>query len=474
MKIIFLFVLSLNIFASSIKLETKVNNELIDGLIVPLWQTIPYRYDFGNKSNMLSNEISYTIEQGNLLLAPNRVPIFNIKIQNDNKVSLKWNLQNAAADVLVKIRFKFKQFGIQITHDEYFKADLSTIKAAYSTLEISSGTRLQFRHLSSVDFQFENISVVARDGIGSTLRYILDNIFSKREVDALIKNAINNNMQQWINNSELIKNAENQINQNISENLKRKRELPHLASTISFDLKKIGLNQSKLSLEIDPHFHDDYNIHECAKDIAEKGEIDISRSIFEKVLENLTMNEIIVNSQIVEPILCLGYKANQDGAITSLAFLKKNIDFKLWLRPSEKIKYSYQSNNIQIELNLFAEILTQKYPHIYLANDQLLAKSTLKFNISLNQKGLVLTFLDLKIKSITGRAHVKWTRFLPRVRLPLNIIATKLESEISKSLKDQFENFVLLEREFEINSNYKAELKTYINDGSFNVGFDIK
>jgi len=94
MKIIFLFVLSLNIFASSIKLETKVNNELIDGLIVPLWQTIPYRYDFGNKSNMLSNEISYTIEQGNLLLAPNRVPIFNIKIQNDNKVSLKWNLQN--------------------------------------------------------------------------------------------------------------------------------------------------------------------------------------------------------------------------------------------------------------------------------------------------------------------------------------------------------------------------------------------
>ena len=118
--------------------------------------------------------------------------------------------------------------------------------------------------------------------------------------------------------------------------------------------------------------------------------------------------------------------------------------------------------------------MTQKYPHIYLANDQLLAKSTLKFNISLNQKGLVLTFLDLKIKSITGRAHVKWTRFLPRVRLPLNIIATKLESEISKSLKDQFENFVLLEREFEINSNYKAELKTYINDGSFNVGFDIK
>jgi hypothetical protein len=474
MKILLLFILSLSSFASSMKLETKLNNGLVDGLIKPLWKTIPYRYSFGKKPNILSNEISYTIEKGDLLLSPNKVPLFNIEIQNDHEIGLKWNLQNATANVLVKIRFKFKQFGIQITHDEYFKADLSIINAAYSKIHVSSGPTLQLRHLKSNNFQFERISVVARDGIGSTLRYILENVFSKREVDQLIKKAINNYMQEWINKSEVIRSAQDEINQSIHSNLQTKRDLPHLASTISFNLKKIEFDESKLLLNIEPIFHEIYNTHECAKEINDKGEIYISRSIFEKILDNLTVNEVIENSKITEPILCLGYKDTQDGEDVSLVFLNKKINFKLWLRPSEMIKYSYQSNTVEIELNLISEIFTPQYPHIYLLGDKIYTRSTLMFNLSLTQQGLALKFLSLKVNSITGRAHVKWNRFVPRVRLPLNIIAKKLEGEISKSLSAQFENFVLLEREVEINSEYKAYLKTYTNDSSFNVGFDIK
>jgi hypothetical protein len=185
------------------------------------------------------------------------------------------------------------------------------------------------------------------------------------------------------------------------------------------------------------------------------------------------MNLIIINNHSIEPLLCLGYKDGQDGESVSLTFLKRNIDFKLWIRPNEKVDVDYISNTIKLNVNLNAQIKTRKYPHIYLANKKVSLKTSLEFQVELTSKGLTLFFRDLKVQSITGVAYVKWSRFIPKVRLPLRIIVLKLQKELSESLKNQFDNFLLLERDQNINSIYKAQLNSFSNESSFNIGFEI-
>ncbi len=473
MKILF-FLFSLSSLAGTINIKTHLSDDLINNLIDPLWSTIDYQYSVDKSKSTFSNSISYSIENGVLVLAPIKRPLFYVQFNNSQNVDLKWKLEDATANFLFKIRFKFKQFGVEITHDEYFKAELNTILKASSSIAVVGGQEFKIVHQGSQNFKFENIKITARDGIGSTLRYILDNIFSQREVDQMIKIAINNFMADWINNSEIIKSAQTQLNQSIRDNISRKRFLPNLASTISFDINQIELSQRELSIKVDPIFHNDFAVHECASELEDKGNIEIDHSIFETILDNLTLNEVIVNSQIKEPLLCLGYKEGQDGQDINVSFLGRDINALLWITPRKKMKVDYDQDKIKIELNLSARVLTKQYPHIYFNGDELGIRSTLDFKIALSPKGLVLNFEDFKINSITGRAYLKWSRFIPKTRLPLSILSKRIENELKRNLRDEIENLVIVDKDLEINSQYKATIKSYTHDKAFSVGFDIQ
>ena len=482
--LILTLLLSQAVFSQDLDIQLNTTQNQLSKLISPIWQNIDYEYDLKNlQTQPLSKEetISYKLISSKLNLAPTGSPLFNINITSKNKGLLLWKLDSLRSTSEVKIRFKYKQFGIQITHDEYFKIKADSINNATSEFElIKNNSSYEIKVLNNNNFSLSSIDVEPRDGIGSVLRYIFDNIFSKDSVDEYIKDSINTEISNWIKKESLIKSIESEINNAIQSFENKVITFPEFASSFNIKINTAKLTEKKISLNTEISFNELYPLHQCANEIPYSKDIIIksSHKLVETMLTNIGINEVIKDEKIQEPLFCFGYKELDQqglpvGETLKTKFLGKSLSFNYWVKPTERAVFTYDSqvNSIGITLELKAIIKSTTYPKVFAYKDRILLKQNIQFTLRHSPKGLVLDFKEASLQSITGKLKIKWNRYSPKITLPLSIVKAALSKEIRSSLANSFKQTTLIPNTFDLHPKLQLFLKQYKMD---KIGHEIE
>lgn len=471
------FIVGTTAFANNtqnINFELTANQTVLDKVLANLWHEIDYEHDITTKNdiNILNDSMSFKLTQGKVILGKKPEPLFNLEIADKNQLIINWKLHNLTADAKAKIRFKFKKFGIQITHDEYFVIKASQVNNSQSELNINFNNSFNFNIIKNTGFQFKTIDIKPQNGIGSTLRYIFDNIFSKQAVNRYITEQVNKSLQKWINKDQFIKQVELTVNNQVNELKNKVIKLNQAASHIKVNIRKFDFNQDSIFINLKPTFvYDQLKVHPCAQLMHRpytKDYVSVPHKLIETMINNYATYEIWEEEKLIEPLFCIGYKnydqaGNPLGEHAELSFLGKKINFKYWVAPSSAPRYTYypQQQLIRIDLSLIIKIISENYPIIKLNGDQLRARLSAYYNLEfVPTQGLNLVFNSFDITSITGRVKVKWNRYTPSIRVPLSTIMAQLEQAINDQANDDYKVTNLFSNEI----NFLGDLKLLIED----------
>lgn len=468
-----LFILNYTFASTNIKLNLEPTPLLLENILIPLWENIPYRYEIpGNKSFKLEESISIELQKSTFILGPKTYPLFKLDLENNNRINLIWDLSMFNANAIAKVRFKFKQFGVQITHDEYFEIKASSIGHSVSKLKLNfSNPEIRIKLLENIGFEIQSADIKPKDGIGQILRYIFDNIYSKEEVRNYITQSLNIELKKWINSHTLLNSVETTINENLKKTQDKIIKLSDLANHFKINFNQINTDAQRVLLELTPQFiYKDLTTHPCAKNLVSidnKSTISFSNSLLETMVNNYNTYEIWEDDKRIEPFFCLGYKEfdeqdNPIGETATARFLGRNIDFKYWVRPDSKpmYEYIYSENIIKIYLNLHIDIKDENYPIVKATNNRLKAKLVGFFKLEfLKDEGLNLIIQELQMPSITGNLRVKWNKFTPSIKLPLNLVRSSLEKYINSV--NQMKSINILKSEIQLNKDITFELLNY-------------
>ena len=479
-----------NASSNNISLILTDSQQNIAKLLKPLWNDLQYNYQWSNKSlGGVADIVKAQLVKADLRLANHGRPLFDAKTERLDNLKLQWHLDQVDLDALIKVQFQFRQYGVKITHNEYFKLNASNIKKAQSNLKIvhnSSSPRssIHFDNIQHNHFEFSQVKVVARDGIGNVLRFIFDNIFSKRKVEDFLKDKINQELENWINQNELI----TKLQQNINNQLYRIHTSPWRPNNLPWNiyphLDLISLNDD--TIQVNSSYLIDTtqaNVHSCATGMLQKNDMTVTSSMIENIINNLATYEVFRDGKLQEPLFCMGYKDYDDegnplGENATIHFLNRNIVFNYWIRPNQVPHYNYDFENdmITINLNLQVKIQGKGYPRLRAINDTLNAILSFKFKIEyIPYQGLQMKFIELNIQELLGTIKVKWFPYTPWFRIATDRIRRELEESLNKELNDNYSEIPLISEQIDISENFQILLREFdLNQKGLQFLFDLE
>jgi hypothetical protein len=463
---------TLNTFASD--LEVKLKNQKLNLLLSTLWNEIPYEYNFPSYIHNSTDEevISYKIRKGHVKLGSPGSPLFELNFSESDLIDIDWNLDNLEAYLELKIRFKYRSLGVQVTHDEVFIINANHIKNATSraSLKYNSETRkLDTQFQDFENFDISSILIEPKDGIGSVLRYIFDNIFSRREVDRFITKSINKEINKWLKEDHLQNSIQVAVNNLLEQSQEAIIDLPDLASSFSIQLDELDISGTNSSLGTTFIFRNNYPRHFCAEEVDSNKNTDISigasHRLIETLINNIGTNLRIKDQRALEPLFCFGYKSydeegNALGNKLVTRFLGRKINLNYWVRPLTLPKYNYNAEEqvITIDLSVDVKIKTVGYPRIMTRKNPSL-ELRIAFKVEQNKEGLRLVYSDFLAKSIKGNVKIKWGRLAPTINLSLKTLRLALNGAIKKELKKQ--TILIMPNRIEVNDTFNLELMDY-------------
>jgi hypothetical protein len=488
--LISLFFINSSLANHNLQINITPKDDLFDKMLTPLWNEIPYDYEISKKAyyKVLSDSVSVQINKTKINLGPKATPLFNMRIKAQNSFKLNWNLSKLNAKINAKLRFKFKKFGVSVTHDEYFIITASGINTSNTNLKLMfQNKEFKFSSISNQGFEFKNVDIEPEDGIGQVLRYIFDNVFSKNEVDRYITSAINKELKKWINDNKLINELQNSLNVALNKAQNSDIDLTELASNLRPNFSEFSFSPNIVKIQMKPTFnYKDLKVHNCATGMIQshnKDSVQSSHSLIETMINNFATYEIWEDENLLEPLFCFGYKSYDSqgeptGEVAESKFLGKKIRFNYWISPLTKPNYEYipNQNILKISMNLKIKLISKKYPTINANNGFVSAKLVGTFKIEFNKNtGLNLVFQNFDLPSITGRVKVKWNRLTPSIRLPLNTVRSTIEKYINATGHEEMESINIIEPEFTFMNSLKLKIKNYVmKDSDHLIDFEIK
>lgn len=460
-----------------IEMDITAHEQLLQDVITPVWQEIPYYYVLADKTqySVLGDSITFQMESGDITLGQKPEPLFHLSINGPNQLKFQWLFNKLTANIKAKLRFKFKMYGAQITHDEYFIIKASQIKNATSTIGIDFKNDFSLKVLNNSGFEFTKVDVKPKDGIGNILRYIFDNIFSKDQVDAYITKQLNIELTKWANNETLLKDIGVTLNTQMAKLQEKVITLSDIANHFKIKFQKFQIDKDSLSLSILPQFdYTNLRIHSCAKEMLkpyQKDSATASFGIIEQMINNFATYERWNENKLIEPLFCFGYKEYDDenqplGEEASFYFWNKKINFRYWIRPTSAPQYSYdpQSQIMAINFNLGIKLKSLGYyPYLKADYDQLNAQLEALYSIEYDPEiGINLVFQSFKLIGLKRRVRVKWNRFTPYVTIPLDLIRSNLEELINNEGNNNFKTTKLIDKEINFVGNTKLLIENYV------------
>jgi hypothetical protein len=466
MKTIFLLLIFISNIAHSnhqIDFTLTPDSQVLAKIMTPLWQSIPYEYELNDKTiyPILGDSITLQVDKGTIQLAQKPSPLFTLNLANDNHARFDWNFSQLKANIRAKLRFKFKRFGVEVTHDEYFVIKAHGLIDSNSLVKFSFQERFTLNLIKNEGFQFKQVEIKPENGIGSTLRFIFDNIFSQSQVDRYITNQINLELLKWINNQSLLRDLEVAINQEISELGEMDIYLSELANHLKIKFHAISFDENTLSFALKPEFiTKGLKPHVCAEQMHKpyfKDNVDVDYNLIEKMINNFATFERYIDGVLQEPLFCFGYKEFDDngeaiGEKAQISYLNRLIRFSYWATPTSAPQYGYDESNkmIQINLNLNLKLKGQYYPLLYSVGEGLDAKIQGKFRLEFDPlTGLNLKFDSFSLEQISGTVRVKWNRFTPAVAISMGLIKKQIEDMINEITQEEFGQINLFQPEID-------------------------
>ncbi len=486
MKYLFLLLCCANVFGQDLTINLNHNQKVINQLLIPVWNSIDYDYDlkksskneFTNLSEAKGNLIQFKLLSSKIKLGAPRTPLLRLNLKKDNQAQINWKLNGLDAVVKAKIRFKYKKFGISLTHDEYFDIHARSLNNATSNIKINKNNDLlNFELLSNSNFSLKHVSVKPKNGIGEALRFIFDNIFSEGKVDKFITKEVNKQIKKLINDSNLIGQVETSLNDELTRAQKTNIKIQALATSLKLAVKDFNFDQENLLLSTDALFTDYYKPHPCANEmISSKSDTQISF----KLVENIINNVIVNDNKVRPPLLCVGYQRAENGKFEGgtlrAKYMAKRFQFQYWIKPVAAVQYTYDQTEqiVSIATTLKAILKTKGYPKIYAYKDRVLTTVLAKFKIRHTQNGLVLEPIKLKLASIKGNVKIRFARFLPKIPLPLNFIRKILEKEINKMIKKDYAQVIIVPDHLELMDGLTLDLEDYsMESNNHKIKFNV-
>jgi len=475
-SIIFLLMTTSVYAKHNLNIELTPKDDVFDKMLTSLWSEIPYEYELSDKSQyrILGNSVTVQLNRIKVNLGPKGMPLFNMRIKSKNNFDLNWDFSKLTTDIRAKLRFKFKKYGISVTHDEYFIVSTSGINNSKTNLDlIFKNNNFKLSSIKNSGFEFKNVEVKPQDGIGQVLKYIFDNVFSKDEVNKYITEAANKELKKWINDNKLITEVQNSMNSTLNQAQNTDIELSDIATNLRANFNKFDFSPEIIKIGMEPTFnYIGLKVHNCASGMIKdynKDSIITSHSLIETMLNNFATYEIWEDQKLLEPIFCFGFKnydqqGNPNGELADTNFLGKRIEFNYWVKPITKPKYEYipQDSLVKVSMNMDIKILSSKYPILKVNNGSLTTKLIGYFKVNFDKvTGLNLVFVKFELPSITGRIKVKWNRFTPYVRLPLNLVKSSIEKYINIAANEQMESLIIVGPEFTFMNNLVLKIKGY-------------
>ena len=310
--------------ANKVEFNLDHSPEIIKNLISPIWKEIPYTHTWRNKYYGHSDEtVSVEIIQAKIKLGNKGAALVDIVPFAKNLIDLNWRLNDINIDGLIRVHFKFKKYGIKISHSEDFNLQGRQINSAKSRVNLSYfKDRLRFKIDHNKGFKFKRVSISPKNGIGKTLRWIFENVFSKNEVDQFVAEKVNSELIKWANSKNLLNDIERVINKELVEFQKNKIRLGDLSTNLLVNVIDLTVDEKSISIASDISFdNQDRKVHICAKDLVqdfvrrqnntqvESGDVTVSHPLIENALINFSAYEIFNDQgELIEPLFCLGYQ----------------------------------------------------------------------------------------------------------------------------------------------------------------------
>lgn len=506
--IISLFIFGSNVlFASSQNFESRVdlsldhNPEVIEKMIEPLWTQIPYVYRWkGKKLGQDDKTIQLEIVHAKVSLGKKNQKLVTVNPIANNLLDLNWHLGNLMVDGLVRVKFQYEKFGVKISHTEHFNIDGQRIYNANSRVNlVFNQGQINLDIDYNKNFKFNKIIVAPKDGVGKTLRWIFDNVFSKGEVDRYINEKINEELRDWVNSNELISNIEKQVNDNLQKFQNMKIKIGDLTSEMIIALKEFAIDEKMFNIGASIDFDiSNKSVHVCAENlvddfkrrksqaILERGDIGISHPLIEQALINYSSFETKdQNGDLIQPLFCFGYQEFDDkgmplGEKANIDLGVGSVNFKYWVKPelAPVFKYDADNNNISVWMKFGIDIQGEGIPKVRVKDGPIFAEVQAKFSPNhVLGKGLVLNFVGLEIMDISGGdLQVKWFPLLPFVTIDVQKYQGKLEGILNKEIRKSLDNGTLgiIDDRIELTKALNLELKGHqMSETGHKIEFDL-
>lgn len=486
---------------NQVQFRLEHSPEIIERMLIPVWNEIPYTYDFKNKSNQKSDKtITADILNAKVTLGSKGDPLVQLEPVAKDVIDFRWQLDHLKVDGLVRVNFQYKKFGIKISHTEHFKLRGERIANARSRVKLRYDQgKLKLDIDYNNGFSFQKIVVTPRDGVGKTLRFIFDNVFSKADVDNFIGKQINTELRKWANSNELLTEIESVVNKEMEEFQKNKISIGELSTNMIVGISDFSIDEAAISLKSEVTFdNQDQKVHVCAEDLMqdfarkqararrESGEVTVTHPLIEQGLLNFSsFEQFDEQGKLIEPLFCVGYKEfDKNGAPLGE---KANIDigigmlnFTYWVKPNSAPEFIYQTDNNEILVGMkFAVDLSSLYiPRVRVQNAPLVAGVLVGFSPKfVSGKGLVLEYTGIEITEISGgNLQVQWFPLLPYANIDVSKYEAKLEGLLDKEIRAGLDNdqLVVIDQFVQLTNQLKLELRHHeLTDDFHRVEFDL-
>jgi hypothetical protein len=460
MQYLLLFCLTVSAYANN---TLSIQTELGDGMLNHILQNTPINWP-SKRTMRLNQHFRHNSNiQGWVKKIDFRFPTRPLDhiSRNNESVNLDWDFSSLSAKINVKVRFKFKKLGVSLTHDEYF--DISVKGITPSTTELAYSTEnnlLNFDLLANRGFEVQKLEVKPSAGSSELLRFIFNNVLSKRKLAKMLKKEANKQLFNWANNNDFISLVENTLNDQIRKLTRIKMRIGDIEDAFLFQLSQLSMDQDNMGFAFNvPNLP--VRLHSCASDITERqGEVGLGKNILENIF-----NHYAFSSSLKTPLMCFN---NKKGVPVSFKVLGKKIRLNYSLRPQRFPVFNYEpeSNRITLSMSFKTRIEGVGYPKLIFTNPEFINTVSASFRIIADQSGLKLLFDQVKLHKLPTKLRLKWNKYFPKLPLPLNRVRSFLSKVITRQIKRRYGEIKL------INSKVPFIGKTYLEIMGYNQSVD--
>jgi hypothetical protein len=488
MKIIYvvLFLFSSFTWAQDINFTIPHKQSFYDNILKPLWVNLNYQIPLVIDQDQNQRiDIQVELLEGSLNLGKKPNPLFQFIPLDNDQAKFKWKLSQLKSDLLLKVRFIFTKLGATVTHDEKFKIEIRGIKeGAESTIKFSYLVpTLKLQILKNQSLEIQELNIKPKDGIGSMLKWIFDNVFSEREVNNFIKDQLNFAINKSLTNSKINKQIEMALNQEIFKFSQNALNFSQLASQIYVTPQMFKINKTDLKItsltDVQPI---NKSSHPCTLAINNKAQGTFSYNLLENLIKNILIYERIENNTNHPPLLCVGYNQVDESGLAqglplSTKILGRATQFKLWVKPLSIPRFFYRpaENIISAQLKLAAVIKGEKIPTLNSGTEPI----EIDLNLSLSPeftegKGLKIHLKKFELNSIKGNIILKYARILPKFKISLKWIRSILEKTVAHNIERQLKDIYFLKNSLPFYHSTIEIMDVKMNDHGFDIRFDLK